>query len=57
MAYQAMRCQTRLIVLWESARPGTKRQQRIGRILILSTRRVARRLNQVQQMHEKEQYL
>lgn len=53
LAYQAMKCQRRLIVLWESARPGTKRQARIGRILNSSTRRLQRRLQQVQDLHER----
>lgn len=52
LAYQAIRCQTRLAEAYALARPGTPKQRRLNRILQRSTKRLARRLVQVQKAHQ-----
>lgn len=56
LAYQALRCQTRLAEEYALARIGSPRQDRLNRILQRSTKRLARRLAQVQNAHQETDY-
>lgn len=56
LAYQVLRCQTRLAEAYALTRPGSPKQARLNRILQRSTRRLARRLVQAQKAHQESDY-